>query len=148
MQKTYWINVRDKPAFLVSVMKELAGSDSQILFEGDLTKCDFSGIGKSELTGELFVCNKGAPFVVLPLSNENIKPILNQVLPYGRVVHKIEHIQIQKNGAIQLMVGDNFHNECISVGPEVSLELLSSLKGSGIVRRMQTESEVRAKYRR
>lgn len=146
MQKTYWINVRDKPAFLVSIMNELAGSDSQMLFEGDLTECDFIGIGKSELSGELFVCNKGASFVVLPLINENIKPILNQVLPYGRVVHKIEHILIQKNGAIQLIVGDNFHNECVSVGPEVSLEFLSSLKESGIVRGMQTEAEVRAKY--
>lgn len=100
----------------------------------------------SSLSGNLFACNKHASFVVLPLINENIKPVLNQILPYGHVVHKIQHIQIQKNGAIQLMVGDNFHNKCISVGPEVPLELLSSLKESRIVREILTDSEVRVKY--
>ena len=148
MEQTYWINVRDKPAFLSRLMRELSSDDSQILFEGDLSECEFQSIGKLNLSGELFVCDARAPFVVLPLREKFIKPILNQVLPYGRVVHKITHIQIQRNDAIQLLVGDNFHNECISVGPDVKLPFLESLKDAGIVRSFLSDEEARKRYSR
>lgn len=130
-------------------MKELSGDESQILFEGDLTDCDFNGIENIDLTGKIFVCDKAAPYFVFPLQDKYIKPILNQVLPFGLVVHKVTHIQIQiqKSGEIQVMIGDNFHNQCISAGPQVSFDFLTRLKDSGIVRCIQTDEEVKAKYR-
>jgi len=146
MQQKFWINVREKPAFLVAMMRELAGSDSQIMFEGNLSKCNFSNIEQLPITGEIHVCDSASENIVLPLTKNNIKPILKQVLPEGRVVHKINHIQIQKRNEIQLMVGDNFHNECISVGSMVSLEFLSILKKNGIIRKIQTDTEAKAKY--
>ena len=86
--------------------------------------------------------------MVLPLREKYIKSILNQVLPYARVVHKISHIQIQKNESIQLLIGDNFHNECISVGPEVSFSFLENLKDAGIIRSFLSDEDARKKYLR
>ncbi|HIE00601.1 MAG TPA: hypothetical protein EYP59_09980 [Thiotrichaceae bacterium] len=100
MQQKFWINVREKPAFLVAMMRELAGSDSQIMFEGNLSKCNFSNIEQLPITGEIHVCDSASENIVLPLTKNNIKPILKQVLPEGRVVHKINHIQIQKRNEI------------------------------------------------
>lgn len=147
MEQIYWINVRDKPAFFVSAMRELAGSDAQVYFEGDLSECDFSAMENLGLTGGLFVCNEGTPFVVLPLSVENVKPITKEVVPHARIVHKIRHALIQKSGKIQLMVGDNFHSECISSGPLISSRFLSVLKEAGVVRSFQTPSEMRESSR-
>ena len=54
MEQKYWINIRDKPAFLSRLMRELSSDDSQILLEGDLSDCEFQLIEKLDLSGELF----------------------------------------------------------------------------------------------
>ncbi len=146
MEQIYWINARDKPAFLVAVMKELSGDESYIEFQGDLSRCDFSDVGGVPVAADVNRRDKGALKVVLALTTGNIKPILKQVLPEARVVHQIENISITKNNEEQLLIGDYFHNECISVGPMLSIEFLSTLKENGIIREIQTDAEAKAKY--
>ncbi len=88
MEQIYWINARDKPAFLVAVMKELSGDESYIEFQGDLSRCDFSDVGGVPVAADVNRRDKGALKVVLALTTGNIKPILKQVLPEARVVHQ------------------------------------------------------------
>ena len=145
MKQTFWVNARDKPAFLVAMMRALQGDTSQIGFEGDLSGCDFSEIGKIEPFGELGKIDDGTEHVVFPLTDETINSILKQILPEGRVVHKIRHIQVQVGSELQLLIGDNFDNECISVGPMVSHELLSELKQRGVIRSVESDESVKAK---
>jgi hypothetical protein len=153
MQRTYWVTPRDKLAFFVSIMRELAGDDTQIAFEGNLSNCDFSTIEELPISGEIYFWSskptnkhRNTQTIILPLTDTNIKKIIKEVMPHARIMHDIEHIQIQKNNEIQLLVGDNFDNDCISVGSLVSLEFLSSLKNNGIIRKIQTVAEAKAKY--
>ncbi len=141
MEQKYWLNVRDKLGFLSSVMKELASENSQIIFEGNLSSFNFTEIAKDNKNSDL---NKNT--ISLRLTEENIKAILKEIQPGGKFVNEILEIEIRKNGEPQLLVGDNFHNECISVGPMVSLDLLSKLKEMGIIRKIQTNAEARSKY--
>ena len=149
MKQEYWIQPRDKVNLLKALMEELAG-EAQILFEGDLSKCNFSKISNkaTHISGELHPAVKGdeSLFKVFVLDNESLNQILEQILPDNRFIEKIEHIQIQKNGELQVLIGDNFHDECISVGPLVPVKLLEKLKNSGVIEGYQTDSEAKAKY--
>lgn len=138
MHRTYMVDARDKPGFLVALMKYLAGSDSRISFEGDLSKCDFSALPSqhTEPNGA-FQRNTTSPkqdFVIVPLTSETIRPILDQILPEARCVHDIMHIEIEKGGELVLSACDNFHHECTAVSPSVPTSILDSLKSSGVIR--------------
>ena len=95
----YLIDVRDKPGLLVAFIKELAG-DARISFEGNLAKCNFSSFTTATFEPDgAFQRNTIAPrqdYIILPLSEKTIVPILVQVLPEGRCVHDVVHIQIEK----------------------------------------------------
>lgn len=145
MEQIYWINARDKLGFLSSLMHELASENSQLILEGDLTSFDFSQIEKYKIEGE-YKCDSDTTVISLLLTENNIKPILKQIQPSGKFAKEIRHIQIRISNEIQLLVGDNFDNECISVGPAVSLEFLTKLKNTGIIRGIQTDAEAKAKY--
>ncbi|MEN8221199.1 MAG: hypothetical protein ABFS56_33580, partial [Pseudomonadota bacterium] len=82
----------------------------------------------------------------LKLTENNIKPILKQIQPSGNFIKKVSHIQIIKGNKIQVLIGDNFHNECISVGPLVTQNFLSVLKIKGLIRYYYTSAEVKSKY--
>ena len=111
----YVINARDKPGLLVAFMKELAGN-ARVSFEGDLTKCEFSSVPQlaHEPDGALQrnTISPRLDYVILPLTPETIAPILGQVLPGGRCVHDIIHIQIERNGELAFSACDNFHPDC------------------------------------
>ncbi len=134
---------------LAELMKNLAG-EAFITFKGDLTECDFSEIGEVAPSAEGEITKRikwdDVGFIVLPLNQETIKPILKQILPNGRVVHKIEEIQIEKDGQLQFLSGDNFHNDCISVGPLVTVGMLDHLKSKGLIKSYVSNAEAKAKY--
>jgi hypothetical protein len=71
---------------------------------------------------------------------------LEQVLSEDRLSDDIEHIQIQRNGQLQVLIGDNFHDECVSVGPSITIELLEGLKSQGIIKDYQTDAEAKARF--
>lgn len=145
MEQMYWINAQDKLGFLSLLMHELASTHSQIILEGDLTTLDFSQVEEYKIEGD-YKCDSNTTVISLRLTESNIKSILKQIQPAGKFSNEIRHIQIRINDEIQLLVGDNFDNECISVGSAVSLDFLTVLKNNGIIREIQTDAEAKAKY--
>lgn len=145
MNERLWINARDKLGFLAAIMHELSGDYSQIILEGELSQFDFSGIDASEIVDE-YRCDPDTSVVSLALTERTAKEILRQIQPHGGFVQRVRHIQIRVNDEIQLLVGDHFDNECISVGQLVPVEFLSRLKAKRIVRAIKTDAEARAKY--
>ena len=151
MQQVFWIDPRDKGAFLVAVMRQLSGDDASMALEmnaEDMAAFDFELI-PDLLDGLIppFTCLWGpaAKAVVLPLTSDTIRPILDQLLPEGRFVHRVGAIQIQKAGELQLLVGDNFHRECVSSGPAIPEEFLQDLAHRGIIRSFKPDSAVRSR---
>lgn len=137
MKKSYWLDPKDKPGLLVNIMKFLAGN-ARIALEGELNKFDFSSIPNhiNEETGTI-KHETGIPpdpIIILPLEPETINPLLEQLLLNGKCVREITAIQIEKNGEIEFMAGDNFHRECVSVGEQVHSEFLEEMISKGILR--------------
>jgi hypothetical protein len=132
----YLIDARDKPGLLVAFMKEFA-SNARITFEGNLSKCDFSAFPTAAFEPDgAFKRNTTIPrhdYIVLPLSDETIKPIMAQVLPKGRCVHDIIHIEIEKKGELVLSACDNFHPECTWT-PLSAEPILRRLKEKQVIR--------------
>ena len=133
----YWPIARDKPGLLIAMMKFLAG-DAHISFEGNLSRCQFP----PELNPTL----KETPalvrqtlfprqdFVVLPLEESTIRPILDVVFPNNRYLRDIAHIQIEKHGEQQFGSYDNFHDDCIVCFLGIPTSLLDDLQQKGVIR--------------
>jgi hypothetical protein len=135
---THLLHVRDKPAFLPRLMEIFAGGHMSL--EGDLARCVFPA--DIVLTyDELGVLRRNtiAPrqdFVVLRLEKETVAPIFRQLMAAG-LKRAILHVQIEREGVLQLGAYDNFHPECVVTGPGLSATLLAELQSSGILRNYQ-----------
>jgi len=127
----YWLNARDKPALLVNLMRELAG-DSVIGFSCDLTRIDFSALSEFMVFNrEEILSGEG---VVVQLTHQSLKPICSTIVPNAKCVHLINEICIVTGEDIQVLIADNFHNKCISVGPLISAKFLDEIQANGILR--------------
>jgi hypothetical protein len=140
-QEKYWLVPRDKAALLIAMMKALAGN-AHISFEGNLSRCEFPPELHRSVE-ETATLRRGtiAPvqdFVVLPLEQETIRPILDTVLPDSRFMNDVIHVQIEKGGTLQFWAYDNFHPDCVGCGPDVPRQLLEQLRLSGVLRSYQT----------
>jgi hypothetical protein len=140
-QDRYWVVPRDKPGLLVAMMRHLAG-DSHISFEGNLSNCKFPP-ELSPSSEETTVLRRATSFplqdfVVLPLTQDTIRPILDIVLPANRFMKDIIHIQIEKASKREFGSYDNFDPECIVCFLGVSVELLETLKQKGVIRSWTT----------
>jgi hypothetical protein len=137
MKKAYWLDPKDKPGLLVHIMKALVGN-AKIALEGNLEEFDFSAIPNPIYTETETIKHETGiphdPIIILPLEQDTIKHILDQILPGGKCVSIISAIQIEKNGKIEFMAGDNFHRECVSVGHAIKTELLDEMISKGILR--------------
>jgi hypothetical protein len=127
--------VRDKPGFLRRLMEELAG-DARMSLEGDLSQCR---LGEDIIVGrdETHVLKRNTlsprqDFVVLRLTPETVAPIFKQVMAAG-LKRAIIHVQIERNGVLELGAYDNFHPECVVTGPGVSAALLEELKSKNVI---------------
>jgi hypothetical protein len=133
---THWVNVRKKPEFLRRLMDELAG-ETRIAFEGDLSRCNFATdlIVSQDEIGVLRrnTLSPRQDFVVLRMEPDTVSQIYKQVIVAG-LSRAILHVQIERAGTTQLGAYDNFHPECVVVGPGVSTAMLSALKSEGIIR--------------
>jgi hypothetical protein len=132
---SHLVDVRDRPAFLRRVMFELAGN-AQMLLEGDLSRCHFSQdvIVTSDETA-ILKRNTIAPrqdFLVLRLTSETCGPIWGQAGKYLKRV--IIHVQIERDGVLELGAYDNFYQECVVTGPGISPALLDELKSANVLR--------------
>ena len=135
-------NVRDKPAFLHRLMIELAGNAFMSL-EGDLSHCQLSdGIVVTREETAILKRNTRAPiqdFVVLRLVPEAIPAIFKQVMAAG-LNRGIIHVQIERDGVLELAAYDNFDSECVITGPDVSPALLDELKNTKVLREFRDMS--------
>jgi hypothetical protein len=133
---SHWIDVRDKPGFLHRLMSELAGR-ARMSLEGDLSKCHFTDdhvVARDEdLVLKRSTLSPRLGFVILKLEPEAVAALFKQVIAAG-LKKNIIHVQIERNGSLQLGAYDNFHPDCVVTGPEVSAELLEKMKISGVVR--------------
>ncbi len=146
MNKKFWITPVDKGAFLRALLFELAGS-AQVAIEGDLGEIDFSHLPLlKEIDGEIAPAHSEEnQFAVLALEANSVEPIIEALLAGERLSQNIEHIQVQKYGELQALIGDYFHEECVSVGEAVGEPLLRQLVLEGVIKRFETPEQVRAR---
>lgn len=151
MEKSFWLKPKDKEKLLIALIKTLTGK-AYIMLQGNLSDCDFSNIpGISFSKRAPFHSMEGldeGKFVIIPLEPETIDHIFTQILPEEKFINQIEHIQIEENGKLEFMAGDNFHDECISVGPNISEHFLKDLVAKGILQRYMSEEEAKKKFNR
>ena len=126
--------VRDKRRFLAAALAELAG-DAQVSFEGDLSMTSLSDVPGAS-NDETQVLKRGTlwpkqDFVVLPLEVEMVLPIMAAV--GGTVPRGLIHIQVQKEGRLQLGLYDNFDPNCIFLGPGLTPSFIATLQEAGVL---------------
>ena len=129
--------VRDKRRFLAAALAELAGV-AQVSFEGDLSSTSlFDVAGASSDETQVLKRNTLWPkqdFVVLPLEAEMVGPIMAAV--GGTVPRGIIHIQVQKDGRLELGLYDNFAPKSMFLGPSLTASFTSfiaTLQEAGVL---------------
>jgi hypothetical protein len=144
VETKYHMVARDKPGLLIAMMRALCGT-AHISFEGDLSKCRLAEIaGATDQETSVLKRNTLWPrqdFMVVPLEADTIRPIMDRVLPQGRIVHDVDHVQIEKNGKLEFGAYDNFHPECIGAGAAVLETLLQELTSRGVLRSYELVKE-------
>jgi hypothetical protein len=128
--------VRDKRRFLAAALAELAGV-AQVSFEGDLSSTSLFDVAGAS-SGETQVLKRNTlwpkqDFVVLPLEAEMVGPIMAAV--GGSVPRGIIHIQVQKDGRLELGLYDNFAPKCMFFGPSLASTFFAALQNSGALER-------------
>jgi hypothetical protein len=126
--------VRDKRRFLAAALSELAG-DAQVSFEGDLSMTSLSDVPGAS-NNETQVLKRGTlwpmqDFVVLPLEVEMVRPIMAAV--GGTVPRGLIHVQVQKEGRLQLGLYDNFDPNCMFLGPGLTPSFIATLQEAGVL---------------
>ena len=126
--------VRDKRRFLAAALAELAGN-AQVSFEGDLSMTSLSDVPGAS-NDETQVLKRGTlwpkqDFVVLPLEVEMVRPIMAAV--GGTVPRGLIHVQVQKEGRLQLGLYDNFDPNCIFLGPGLTPSFIATLQEAGVL---------------
>lgn len=137
MKTRFWLFPKNKKKLFITLFRELVGN-AHIAIEGNINQFDFSSIlNKSYIETDIIKSetgNSGASLLILPLEKETAGVILNQLIHKNKFIDEIEAIQIEKNGKIEFLSGDNFHNGCISVGEYFSTDFLENLIATNIIR--------------
>lgn len=130
---SHQLEVRKKTEFLRRMLVELAGN-AHLSLEGDLSHCHFADdLILSQDETKILKRNTLAPkqdFVVLRLDPETVDSIFEQVTAAG-VKRAIIHVQIERNGVLELGAYDHF--QCVVAGPGVSPTLFDELKKSKVL---------------
>ena len=127
--------IRDKRRFLAAAaLAELAGA-ARISFEGDLSSTSLPGVtGVSGEETQILKRNTLWPkqeFIVLPLEADSVEPIMTAV--GGTVPRSILHIQIEKNGQLELGLYDNFAPKTLFFGPALTQKFFEDLKSADVI---------------
>jgi len=143
-ESKYWIDPRDKPGLLLAMMREFVSdsNNSFISFEGELGKLNFSTLPGALcaetkiLIQHLTLPPPPADFIVVPLTEQNLRDIWKELIAKDHLVHQgITHVQIANRGKQVFGGYDNFHRECVfAYSPGVSIEFLEKLKAKGLIR--------------
>ncbi len=136
MQARYLVDVRQPAPFLRRIMRELA-CDARMSLEGSLGEASFPAeavLGRD--ASDILKRGTTAPvldFVVLRLQPELVDRIFSQISRIG-LREDIVHVQIEKNGRVELAAYDSFHTQCVVTGPAVPSEVLADLQAAGVIR--------------
>jgi hypothetical protein len=140
MAKIHQLDTRDKPRLLFAMMQALAGENSSLSLEGNLSHTElvrFEGVSHEE-SGALKrgTLQPRLDFLILPLTLQNVEGIEKAI--HSKVGFKgangIIHAQIEVNGKIQFAAYDNFHRDTVIVGGDVPTDLLDELVQLRILR--------------
>lgn len=134
MQPFY--KVRDKRAFLMAALRQLAGS-AFVSFEGDLAGTALPSM-KGAAGDETQALKRNTlwprqDFVILPLEAETITSIMAAV--GGTVPRNILHIQVEKHGKLELGVYDNFTPQALFLGSALPTTFVDTLQNDGVISR-------------
>jgi hypothetical protein len=132
---SHWVKVFDRRGFLHRIMTELAGGGALISFEGRLSRCRFAKDAVVETRGEAGLLRRSTDwpprdFIVLRLEAETVQAIFKQV---DRWRVRLVHVQIEKDGVLQLVARENFRSGCVFTGPQISTDLLNALQSARII---------------
>jgi hypothetical protein len=126
--------IRDRRKFLIAAMEELAGA-AHISIEGDLSATRARHLpGASENETPILKRNTIWPqqdFLVLPLEADLVKAIVSAI--GGTIPRGILHIQIEKDGRLELGTYDNFDANSSFFGSKLTPEFFGRLESEGIV---------------
>jgi hypothetical protein len=149
MKQVYWLDPIDKPALLAALMRELAG-EAEIALEGEASELAAFNFGAVSGVREGVALpfreewrGKTGKMLIMPLNASTVGPILKELLRKVRALQRVGAIQIQCGGKVEFLAGDNFHRECVSVGPGVTVELLKMLVGERVIAAYRTHDEAR-----
>ena len=133
-QIAHQISVRKKVDFLRRIAFELIG-DSLMSIEGHLSQYQFDGrdvVARQE-TGILkrSTVSPQFDFAVLRLEGDTIDRVFKGLVALG--FNAIVHVQIERNGILELGAYDNFHPQCVATGPGISSSLLEELQSANVI---------------
>jgi hypothetical protein len=132
-QPGFRLHTKHKSELLFAMMQTLAQEDAKISFEGRLSHTELTKIaGVSLNETEILKRNTTSPrmdFVVLPLTPATVPSIEKAVV--SKVAFKgyagIAHVQIERQGRLEFVACDNFHEDCVWVSKAVPASLLAEL---------------------
>jgi hypothetical protein len=120
--------------FLAAALAELAGV-AQVSFEGNLSSTSlFNLAGASSDETQVLKRNTLWPkqdFVALPLEADMVGPIMAAV--GGTLPRGIIHIQVQKEGRLQLGLYDNFAPKFMFFGLGLTPSFVATLQEAGVL---------------
>ena len=128
------IKVKHTIRFLEAMIDLLLG-DAHMSLEGDLSRSeqDLKAIPgattqpTNSLKSNVIFPRRGFDFVVVPLEPSTREVLVRRVLPQIGIHRRVCHVHIEKGGQLQLMAYDNFHPDCVTVGPQVPEDFLRDL---------------------
>jgi hypothetical protein len=134
----HWPDVRDKLAFLQRLMTEFTGG--RMSLEGNLTRCTFPAeviLARDDdaVLRRNTICPR-QDFVIVRLDPNAITSIFLRIKSAG-LSRDIIHVQIERDGVLELGAYDSFCPGCVVTGPGVSPTLLAELEESRILRGFQ-----------
>lgn len=136
MADGWWIDTRDKPGLLRAMMRALSGN-AYLSLEGDLAGLKFPAVAPVDECETGLRRQTSSPLLdwrVLSLSKESEPLIWDQLLQLDRLIERLIHVQIEKEGRLIFGAYDNFHKDCVFVSEAVPLKLLEELEKSGVIR--------------
>jgi hypothetical protein len=137
MTERYWLKrPRNKQALLETMMRMLAGPESFVSVEGNLSDWQLNSVPciANEARASLQRQTR-APildFAILPLRQDTFLIIHREVCRLGFKA-AIEHLQIEKDGKLAFGACDGFHPECVFVSETVPAALLDDLVRQGLI---------------
>jgi hypothetical protein len=139
MAKLYQLQVKNRPALLVAMMRFFAPDGASISFEGHLGQSNLMTIADAT-DEERGVLKRGTifprpDFIVLPLTAQSLQDIEDSIhakLPFsgGR---GLIHVQIEKDGQLAFAAYDSFHPGTVIASDVIPEEFFEKLVAERVI---------------